>query len=221
VLRALAGENRGAKIGRKMRTLARLIDYRSPRHMYAYLHTHWKNPCELVIGSRLPETVFYRPDQWPTPASLLESLMYVDAATYLPDDILVKVDRASMAVGLEARVPLLDHRVVEFAWQLPLSLKVRAGHTKWLLRQVLDRYVPRTLIERPKIGFGMPIDSWLRGPLRPWAEALLSERRLREDGFFSTAPIREKWNAHLSGREEWHYYLWDILMFQAWYDATR
>ncbi|MDA1053025.1 MAG: asparagine synthase (glutamine-hydrolyzing) [Planctomycetota bacterium] len=205
--------------GRKARTLARLLAPRSGGEMYANLHTHWKQPEAVVIAGRLPSTVFYEPHTWPNRKNLLESMMYVDSVTYLPDDILVKVDRASMAVGLEARVPLLDYRFVELAWRLPSTLKVRNGQTKWPLRQILDRHVPRELIDRPKVGFGVPIDEWLRGPLRDWAEDLLSEERLRTEGVFAPAPVREKWSEHLSGAQDWHYYLWDVLVFQSWLEA--
>jgi asparagine synthase (glutamine-hydrolysing) len=138
----------------------------------------------------------------------------------LPDDILVKVDRATMAVSLESRVPLLDHRIVEFAWRVPMSLKLREGKTKWLLRQVLYRYVPQELIERPKSGFAIPVAAWLRGPLRDWAESLLDEKRLREEGYFKPSIVRTKWQEVLTDTQiGWRHaadQVWTVLMFQAW-----
>ena len=143
-------------------------------------------------------------------------MQFLDLVTYLPDDILTKVDRASMAVALEARVPLLDHRVVEFAWRIPRSTLVRNGLSKWPLRQVLYRHVPRELIERPKTGFSIPLAEWLRGPLREWAENLLSEKRLREGGLVSVTDVRRTWAEHLAGKHNWQYLLWDVLMLEAW-----
>ena len=184
----------------------------NPRALYKQLISHW-DPADVVLEATEPATAL-APD-WPAP-DLIEQMMAWDTVRYLPDDILVKVDRAAMAVSLETRVPFLDHRVVEYAWRLPVSLKVRNGQGKWILRQVLNRYVPKSLIERPKMGFGVPIDSWLRGPLREWAEALLDEERLRREGFFNPEPIRRKWLEHQSGRRNWQYHLWDVLMFQSW-----
>ena len=148
-------------------------------------------------------------------------MMFLDMTSYLPDDILVKIDRASMGVSLETRVPFLDHQLVEFALKLPLNFKIKNGQGKWLLRQVLYKYVPKELIERPKMGFGVPIDVWLRGPLKDWAENLLNENRLKKEGFFDPAPIQKKWQEHLSGKKNWQYHLWDVIMFQDWLENQK
>ena len=144
-------------------------------------------------------------------------MMLTDLRTYLPDDILTKVDRASMAISLEARVPLLDHRLVEFVWRLPLKVKIRHGASKWILRQILYHYVPRQMIERPKMGFAMPIEHWLRGPLREWAECLLPQESLRHPGLLNTEAVLKMWREHLSGTRNWQGMLWNVLVFQQWY----
>lgn len=196
--------------------LAEVLTADTPEAIYRRLVSHWKSPADIVIKAREPATSLTDRHRWAQLPEFEQRMMYLDAVSYLPDDILVKVDRAAMAVSLETRVPFLDHRVVEFAWRLPLSMKIRNGHGKWILRQVLYKHVPKELIERPKMGFGVPIDSWLRGPLRDWAESLLNEDRLRREGYFHHEQIRQKWQEHLSGQRNWQYYLWDILMFQAW-----
>ncbi|MEX0383605.1 asparagine synthase (glutamine-hydrolyzing) [Spiribacter pallidus] len=200
--------------------LAEILAHPRGEAFYRELVSHAKQPDQLVLDAKEPNTILSRPDRLPDLPGLRERMMYLDQMTYLPDDILTKVDRASMAVSLEGRVPLLDHRLVEFAWRVPTEYKYREGKSKWLLRQVLYRYVPQELMDRPKMGFGIPIEHWLRGPLRAWAEELLDERRLREEGYFSPVPIRKMWQEHTSGKRRWHYYLWDVLMFQAWLEEN-
>jgi len=203
--------------GDKLHKLAAALSVHDPGTAYLGLTSHWMDAPPVLGTSEAP---MQDGGEEPALATDLQQMMYRDTVTYLPDDILVKLDRATMGVSLEGRIPLLDHRVVEFAWRLPTEMKIRAGQSKWLLRQVAYRYVPRELLERPKSGFAVQIDAWLRGPLRDWAESLLEERRLKEDGFFQPRPIRDRWVEHLSGRRNWADCLWGILMFQAWLPST-
>jgi asparagine synthase (glutamine-hydrolysing) len=201
--------------GVKLHKLASAIVAQRPDEMYLSLASDWQDPASVVLGGSEPGTLLAKADEAPA-LDFTERMMYLDAATYLPDDILTKLDRATMAVSLEGRVPYLDHRVVELAWRMPLHMKVRDGQGKWLLRRILDRHVPRHLIDRPKAGFGVPLGAWLRGPLREWAEEMLDPRRLEDEGFFDPRPIRAQWMEHLSGRRDRQYGLWNVLMFQAW-----
>ncbi len=212
---------RSNSIGERKRRVSELLANDSPEEFYSRLFCHWKDPASVVLRASDLPTAHTDPSRWARLPGLDNRMMYLDSVAYLPDDILVKVDRASMGVSLETRAPLLDHRVVEFVWRLPISMKVQGTDGKRILRRVLDRYVPRELVDRPKKGFSVPIADWLRGPLRDWAEALLDEGRLLDEGFFNPALIRAKWSEHLSGRHNWHYYLWDILMFQAWLDRWK
>jgi asparagine synthase (glutamine-hydrolysing) len=203
--------------GDKAHKLAALLSVESPEALYYRALSHWERPTEIVLNSHEPGTVLASIAESSWPSNIEEVMILADQLNYLPDDILTKVDRASMAVSLEARVPMLDHRVVEFAWKLPLHFKIRKGTSKWILRQILYNYVPRELVERPKMGFGVPIDRWLRGPLREWAEDLLSVKSLEAHGLLDADPIRVKWQEHLSGVRNWQYLLWDILAFQDWF----
>lgn len=205
--------------GDKLHKLANVLAVENSEELYLRLVSQWDRPDDVVIGGRERPTAITDRSRWAALPEFPSRMMFLDLISYLPDDILTKVDRASMATSLEARVPLLDHRVVAFAASVPLSMKVRNGEGKWLLRQVLYRYVPRELVERPKMGFGVPIDAWLRGPLRAWADDLLDERRLRAEGYFNPAPIRQKWQEHLSGARNWQNQLWTVLQFQAWLTA--
>ena len=207
---------RHANLGDKLHKGAGVLAAGSVDALYLGLVSHWDDPASVVIGGTEPPTLLTGNAPALPGLDAIQRMMALDTLTYLPDDILVKVDRAAMGVSLEGRVPFLDHRVVEFAWSLPQSMKLRDGVGKWALREVLYRHVPKALIERPKMGFGVPIGDWLRGPLREWAENLLDENRLRREGFFHPAPVRKKWEEHLSGARNWQYHLWDVLMFQAW-----
>ena len=189
--------------------------------LYYILSSHWQNPTEIVFSTKESETIFNEFIPMLKDLNGQEQMMVLDFITYLPDDILVKVDRASMASSLETRIPYLDHKLIEYVWKIPHSLKYRNGQGKWILRQILNKYVPKNLTERPKMGFGVPIDAWLRGPLRDWAENLLDEKRLSEEGYFNPKLIRDKWTEHLCGKRNWQNHLWDILMFQAWIDANN
>ncbi len=219
----LPGAQRWANVGEKLHKGADVMAARSAAELYRGMVSQWPDPANVVLGGTEPATL--STGLQPVLAGLtdVERMMALDMLTYLPDDILTKVDRAAMGVSLEARVPFLDHRVVEFAWRLPMQYKLRYENngytTKWALRQVLYRHVPRALIERPKMGFGVPVDSWLRGPLKDWAEDLLSESRLKREGYFNPAPIRQKWAEHLSGQRNWQHQLWCVLMFQTWLAA--
>jgi asparagine synthase (glutamine-hydrolysing) len=211
-----------ARLGDKAHKMAhRMKTVKSLDDLYRSLVTEWPEDVELVKGAtRLPTKL----DDTSLVAGISQAehrMMLWDSLTYLPDDILTKVDRAAMGVSLETRVPFLDHRVAELAWRLPLNMKIRGGEGKWALRQVLYKYVPRELIERPKAGFGIPVGQWLRGPLRDWAEALLDEQRLEREGYLNPAPIREIWKQHLSGRYDWTVRLWTVLMFQAWLENQK
>lgn len=212
----LPAGRRPPALGDKLAKLARVLRAGNDDDVYRAIIALWEAPEELVPGA-VPA-----PDAGCDPAlardlpDFLSRMQYLDSVTYLPDDILTKVDRASMAVSLEARMPLLDHRVVELAWQLPPELRRRDGVPKWLLRQVLYRHVPRALVERPKMGFGVPIGAWLRGPLRDWAESLLAPERLAREGILNPTLVTRRWHEHLSGRRNWTYQLWTVLMFQAW-----
>ncbi|MCB9989377.1 MAG: asparagine synthase (glutamine-hydrolyzing) [Rhodospirillales bacterium] len=196
--------------------LSRMLREPDMRDWYRTVMSYWMNPEALVMGA--PERAVFMADipRLSGNVSPVNHMMFADVCSYLPDDILVKIDRTSMAVSLEARAPLLDYKVMEYAWQVPLSAKIKGGQGKWILRQLLARYIPQSLFDRPKRGFGIPLSSWLRGPLRDWCEGLLNEERLIREGNFNAVLVREKWQQHISGKANHDYSLWSILMFQAW-----
>lgn len=202
----------------KLAKLGRVLAATTPDDAYRVLTTHWDDAASLVLGDGGSENMAPLEDSPFPDSSITEDMLWFDLVNYLPNDILVKLDRAAMAVSLETRVPFLDRNVLEFAWRLPLDMKLRGGQTKWLLRQVLQRHVPMELFDRPKMGFGFPIGRLLRGPLREWAEHLLDERRLRTQGLLAPSPIRQAWAIHCSESRDLGYELWDILVLQSWID---
>ncbi len=217
LLARLPGRRVPGQIGDKIHKAASLLTQRDPGELYLQLVTHW-DPAAVAPGAAETRGILFDKNIAGEFPDLLSRMQFLDLVTYLPDDILTKVDRASMAVALEARVPLIDHRVVELAWRLPRRMKIRNGQSKWALRQILERHVPRAIIDRPKMGFAIPLGEWLRGPLREWAEHLLSEQRLREAGLLDAALVRRHWAEHLGGKRNWQYLIWDVLMLEAWRD---
>jgi asparagine synthase (glutamine-hydrolysing) len=216
--RVLPRHLHAARPGNKVHKVASFMGAESPDALYRGVMTHWRDP-RGITGVAEPVTALTRTSGHPRFTNVVNRMRYFDLVSELPDDILVKVDRAAMAVSLESRAPFLHHDVVEFAWRIPPSQLVRDGQGKWLLRQVLYRYVPRALIERPKMGFGVPIDVWLRGPLREWAADLLAPDRLRREGYLAPEPITRAWDDHQAGRTDNSHLLWGVLMFQAWLET--
>jgi asparagine synthase (glutamine-hydrolysing) len=205
-----------ARLGEKLHKGAAMLAARDPEQVYRPLLTHWSDPSSVVRGASEHRDAAVDPSRWAALSDATERMMFLDAISYLPDDILVKVDRAAMAVSLETRVPLLAPKVVEFAWGLPLSDKIRDSGGKWPLRQVLHRYVPREMVERPKMGFGVPVGEWVRGPLREWAEDLLDPSALAAAGLLEPEVVSRTWNEHKTGVRDWSYPVWNVLMLVAW-----
>jgi asparagine synthase (glutamine-hydrolysing) len=202
----------------KARKFFNLMDAADRDDFYRDMMTYWHDNDQVLVSGQQVSHAMNDPTNIPDIKNYIARMMLRDSIAYLPDDVLVKVDRATMAVALEARAPLLDYRVMEFAWSLPMQHKISGGTGKVILRNLLKRYVPEALFDRPKQGFSVPVSSWLRGPLRGWAEDLLSESRLRQEGYFNPVPIRKRWDEHLTGRDDWSQPLWGILMFQSWKD---
>lgn len=208
-------------LGDQAHKLGAILGMDGINEMYLDLATQWKNPTELVLGATPIASTLGDIGNWPHDLPPLLRLMWVEASTSLPGDMLTKVDRAGMGYSLESRMPLLDHRLIEFAWSLPDRYRIRDGKSKWALRQVLDGYVPEALVDMPKSGFGIPLDEWLRGPLRDWAESLLDARRLRDQGLLDADQVRTTWQQHLDGRYRSQSGLWGVLMFQGWMETEQ
>ena len=220
LLNLLPNMNEYASSGYKMKSI-NALKANNLSDLYYVLSSHWQNPTDAVINSKEPGTFLTKFQPKFKDLNNYQIMMALDQITYLPNDILVKVDRTSMASSIEARVPFLDHRLIEYSWKIPHSIKFRNGKSKWILRKILQNYVPKNLTDRPKMGFGIPLNDWLRGPLRDWAENLLNEKKLSEEGFFNSKIIREKWEDYISNKNNSLYDLWNVLMFQAWRDKNN
>ena len=210
------------KIGNKFDKISKVLkSSRNIDDLYLSLTSEWDISSSIVIDDAdtsqdiISEKINFKAYQ---NDSL--NMMYKDILSYLPDDILTKVDRAAMSMSLETRIPLLDHKIIEFSWSLPQSIKYRNGTTKWPLHQILYQYVPKKLVNRPKSGFSIPLSDWLRGSLRDWAEDLLDYNRIKDEGVLNTQKINLLWQEHMSGKRNWAQLLWSILMFQAWYQKN-
>ncbi len=215
----LPGAKAFPAVGDRIQKLGRVLDAPDVAAFYAILVSQHHGNKPLVLGAQPPQVLADNHAAWPKLDDPREVMMYVDAKTYLPGDIMSKVDRATMAYSLESRAPFLDHDIVEFAWSLPMSVKIKNGKTKWALREVLSRYLPRSLFERPKMGFGIPIEYWLSGPLRDWAGDLLADDRIRRQGLLDPEQVAHMWHQQCTGHGRWHHQLWTILMLQAWLDT--
>ena len=203
-------------VGSKLLKLSSTLQSTSPEALYEILISHWNEPEQLVIGCQKNMKISAFEETFEKDSDFRVQMMKLDAVSYLPDDIMVKVDRAAMSCSLETRMPFLDPEVMKLAWRLPMDVKIRGGVGKWCLREILYRRVPRELVDRPKMGFGVPIGDWLKGPLRGWAEEMLDKNRIEQAGYLDVGIVRKTWEEHLSGKNDWQYHLWDILMFESW-----
>ncbi len=220
-VKKIAFNGPAVNIGDKAHKGAGVLSSQNIDELYLRLVSLWPEPASLVINGKEPLTVLTDPARKPNCSNDVETMMASDMLSYMVDDILVKVDRSAMAVSLETRAPFLDHEVIENAWSLPLEYKLRNGKSKWVLREILYKHVPKNLIERPKMGFGVPLNDWLRGPLRDWAESLLDVQKLTQQGYLDAELVQRIWQEHLSGLRNWGERLWAVLMFQSWYEAQN
>ena len=215
-LKMMPSLNQYTNLADKVYKFGSVLDSKTLFDLYYKLISNWQNPNEILLNGKEPRTFLTNFKSELTKLDDQQQMMLLDSMTYLPDDILVKTDRAAMATSLETRAPFLNHKLLEYVWKIPQPLKLKKTQSKWILRQILYKYIPKKLVERPKVGFGVPIDSWLRGPLKDWAQALLDKTKLKNQGFFNSDLVNIKWTEHLSGKKNWQHEIWSILMFQEW-----